>query len=119
MRLNGQDVGKICQVSKESEARKCFCFYCKVKGYLATPTSGLAGLCTVIGEGGSLSFMCCKELFQTLQIDHYFCRKYINHFISLDTKLKSLLFMGECLFRLVRKRRKKESTGDIFSETQF
>ena len=31
----------------------------------------------------------------------YFLRKYTNHFISLDTKLKSLLFMGECLFSLI------------------
>ena len=39
-----EDVGKMCLVSEDSEAKKCFCFPCAAQGYLATSTCGVAGL---------------------------------------------------------------------------
>ena len=62
--------------------------------------------------------MCGRELFHIQQIDLIFT-KILKSLYLAGYQTESLLFMGDCLFRLVRERRKKESTGDIFSETQF
>ena len=62
--------------------------------------------------------MCGRELFHILQINLVFTKIHKSLYLA-GYQTQSLLFMREYLFRLVRERRKKESTGDIFSETQF
>ena len=62
--------------------------------------------------------MCRRELFHIQRIDLFFTKIHKSLYLA-GYQTQSLLFMGDCHFRLVRERRKKESTGDIFSETQF
>ena len=61
--------------------------------------------------------MCRKELFRLLPIDLYFKIIYKSLSLALIAN-KSALSVSEFLVRLVRIRRKKKSTGDIFSEMQ-
>ena len=62
--------------------------------------------------------MCRKELFRLLPIDLYFKKVYKSLSLA-GYQTKSALSVGEFLVQIVRIWRKKKSTGDIFSETQF